>query len=74
MSDIENPPLNKDSEIYELPENSQTDRNFENYERYDKTIIRELSEIYLDQEERKIKEDKRRRFLKRWGWLCSCCF
>ena len=37
------------------------------------TINKQLQRIYLDQERRRRAQDRRRRFLQRWGYICSCC-
>ncbi len=37
------------------------------------TINKQLQRIYLDQERRRRAQDRRRRFLQRWGYIWSSC-
>ena len=37
------------------------------------TINKQLRRIYKDQERRRNAEERRRKFMKKWGYICSCC-
>lgn len=41
---------------------------------YKKSLEKEFSTLYLDQKRRNSEEERKTKFIKRWGWLCSCCF
>jgi hypothetical protein len=40
---------------------------------YETTLQRQLHKIYLDQKKRREAQEKRKRFIRRWGFLISCC-
>lgn len=40
---------------------------------FETTLNKQLRRIYLDQKRRRKAQENRRRFLKKWGYICSCC-
>ena len=47
--------------------------NLEKTETNETTLNKQLRKIYLDQERRRKVQDKRRKFIEKWGCICSCC-
>lgn len=39
----------------------------------DENINKQLLQIYLDQERRRKAQDRKRKFLEKWGYIWSCC-
>ena len=40
---------------------------------YEMALNRQLRRMYSEQKRRRNVQNRRRRFLKKWGYLCSCC-
>lgn len=40
---------------------------------YETTLQRQLHKIYMDQKKRREAQEKRKKFIKKWGFLISCC-
>lgn len=39
----------------------------------DDILVKQLRKIYFNQKQVDKKLDKKRKFLDKWGWICSCC-
>ena len=40
---------------------------------FETTLSKQLRQIYLDQKRRRNAQERKRRTLKKWVYICSCC-